>query len=87
MSDRVDRTVLKWFGHVERMSEERMTKTLQELSVEDRRDRGKLCRRWLNGVKKAYNARSLEQKLVKMNCMGPEQQSEFVNRTNSGMNE
>jgi len=87
MSDRVNRTVSKWSGHVERMSEERMTKTLQELNVEDRKDRGRLCKRWLNGVKKACNTRSLEQKFAKMNCMGPEQHNYFVNSTNSGMNE
>jgi len=33
MSDSVDPTVLKWSGHVESMSEERMTKRVLECDV------------------------------------------------------
>ena len=38
--DRVDRKVLKWFGHLEHMSRERFTKRVYEFEVARRRDRG-----------------------------------------------
>ena len=41
MSKRVDRNVLKWFGHVERMGSERMTKRLCISEVEGERGRGR----------------------------------------------
>ena len=33
MSKRVDRKVLKWFGHVERMGDERLTKKVYKSEV------------------------------------------------------
>ena len=40
LSGRVDRKVLKWFGHVERMGSERMTKRVYMSEVEEQRGRG-----------------------------------------------
>ena len=37
MSDRLDPKVLKWSGHVDRMSGERMTKRMYESGVKGRR--------------------------------------------------
>ena len=40
LSGRVDWKVLKWFGHVERMGSERMTKRVYMSEVEEQRGRG-----------------------------------------------
>ena len=40
LSERVDRKVLKWYGHVERMSGERLTKRVYRSEVEGERGRG-----------------------------------------------
>ena len=41
LSGRVDRKVLKWFGHVERRGSERMTKRVYMSEVEGQRGRGR----------------------------------------------
>lgn len=51
MSDKDDRKALKWLGHMERMSGQWLTKTMYENEVEGRRERGRPCASWLNGVK------------------------------------
>ena len=43
--ERIERNVLKWFGHVERMGEERLFKRINEGSVERIRGRGRPQRR------------------------------------------
>ena len=45
MRDRVDRMVLKWFGHVNRMSREWLAKLVYESEAEGRRDRSRPCAR------------------------------------------
>ena len=40
LTGKVDRKVLKWFGHVERMGSERMTKRVYMSEVEEQRGRG-----------------------------------------------
>ena len=45
MRDRVDRKVLRRFGLVERMSGEQLTKRVLESEVEERKDKGRTCRR------------------------------------------
>ena len=49
----VDRKVLMWFEHVERMSGELMTEGVDESEVEERWNRGRLCTGWRDGVKKS----------------------------------
>jgi len=49
---------------------------LEECEVEGRRDRGRPRTRWLDGVKKACNARSLELREAKVVCMDREQWSD-----------
>ena len=46
--ERIERNVLKWFGHVERMGEERSVKREYRANVEGNRGRGRLQRRWKN---------------------------------------
>ena len=51
---------LRRFPCVERRSEERLTERVYQLDVEGRRDSGRTCLRWLEGVKKEYNVSFLE---------------------------
>jgi len=59
LAGRVDRCVLRWFGHVERMNEERMVKRVMNSSMSGRRPRGRPKFAWMNGVKRAVNARGM----------------------------
>ena len=49
--ERIERNVLKWFGNVERMGEERLVKRVYRANVEGNRRRGKPQRRWKDEVK------------------------------------
>ena len=57
LSKRVDRKVLKWFGHVERMGNERMTKRVYVSEVEGNRGRGRPYFRRRDGVRRAFAGR------------------------------
>ena len=59
LSDRLDQRVLGWFGHMERMDEERQTKKVWRAGVSGVRPRGRPRTRWMNGVKRALGARGL----------------------------
>ena len=47
----IERNVLKWFGHVERMREERLVERVYRDTVAGKRGRGRPQRRWRNEVK------------------------------------
>ena len=47
--------MLKWFGHVERMGDERLVKRVYRANVEGNRDRGRPQRRWRDEVKDLLN--------------------------------
>ena len=66
LSQRVDRCTLRWFGHVERMNEERMAKKVYVSAVNGRRDRGRPTRVWMDGVKDALNAREVTLEQARM---------------------
>ena len=55
----MDRKVLKLFGHVERMVDERLTKKVYKSEVGGARGRGRLNFRWMDGVKDAYKSRGM----------------------------
>ena len=57
LADRVDENVLRWFGHVERMDDERLLKKVVDARVDGRRARGRPSFVWRDGVKKALNGR------------------------------
>ena len=59
LSGRVDRKVLKWFGHVERMGSKRMTKRVYMSEVEGQRGRGRPPFRWKDGVRRACAEREM----------------------------
>ena len=45
----------RWFGHVERMDDERMAKKVYDPGVEEGRGRGRPTEVWMDGVKEALN--------------------------------
>ena len=60
LAARVDMNVLRWFGHVERMDNERLLKKVMSAKVDGRSARGKPRFGWMDGVKSALNDRRME---------------------------
>ena len=59
VSQRMDQGVLRWFGHVERMGDERLVKRVYESEVTGVRRRGRPRKSWMNGVKEALERKGL----------------------------
>ena len=57
---RVDMNVLRWFGHVERMDDERMLKKVMNAKVDGRCATGRPRFGWMDGVKRALNDRRMD---------------------------
>ncbi|WP_147453090.1 hypothetical protein [Xanthobacter tagetidis] len=55
LAERVDGRVLRWFGHMERMNDERVVRKTMNYQVEGERPRGRPRFRWMDGVKRALN--------------------------------
>ena len=53
LARRADQRVLRWFGHVERMDEYRMTRKVLMAEVSERRVLGRPRLGWMDGVKVA----------------------------------
>ena len=68
LSGRADQSVLRWFGHVERMEESRLVKKIYRSEARGVTLQGRPQLRWMDGVKKALNDRgmSVEQARVKV---------------------
>ena len=47
--------VLRWFGHVERMDNERLLRKVMNANVDGRSARGRPRFGWMGGVKRALN--------------------------------
>ena len=60
LAARVDMNVLRWFGHVERMGDERLLKKVMNARVDGRGARGRPRFGWMDGVKKALNDRRMD---------------------------
>jgi hypothetical protein len=60
ISDRVEEKQLVWYGHLQRMSEERWPKKIWEWTPHGRRRRGRPRRTWSNNIKEAMTARDLD---------------------------
>ena len=84
MSDRADWKILKWFGHMVRMSKEQMNKKVYQRDVEVSRAVGRPCIRWLDGVKKGRK-RWLELSDAKDKFLDSEQKKDIMIGTNGGM--
>ena len=59
VSQRIDQGVLRWFGHVERMGDERMAKRVYESGVRGIRKRGRPRKCWMDGVKEVLARKGL----------------------------
>ena len=60
VGNKIDQSVLRWFGHMERMENERLVKRVYVSKVEGRRARGRPRKRWLDGVQEALEKRGLD---------------------------
>ena len=60
LADRVDMNILRWFGHVERMDNERLLKRVMNAGVDGRGARGRPRVGWMDGVKVALNKRGMD---------------------------
>ena len=49
MLDLIDESVLRWFGHIERMPEERLVKRIYDSEWRGKNDRGRPELRWIDG--------------------------------------
>lgn len=59
LSVRAEKKVLNWFGHMERMDEERMVKRIVGSNVEGTRLRGRPRLGWMSNVRRALDARGM----------------------------
>ena len=59
LASRADQRVLRWFGHVERMDEYRMTRRVLKGEVSGGRVRGRPRLGWMDGVKVAMGNRGI----------------------------
>ena len=66
LSGRAEQSVLKWFGHVERMDENRLVKRIVESDVRGVRLRGRPQLGWKDGVKRALGSRGLSMEQGRM---------------------
>ena len=65
VSQRIDQGVLRWFGHVERIGDERMAKRVYEYDVRGVRRRGRPRKCWMDGVKEVLARKGLDIQEVK----------------------
>ena len=59
MAARVDKSVLRWFGHLERMDENRLVRKIWKSEVDGKCVRGRPNMRWMDGVKRALYDRGI----------------------------
>ena len=59
-AERVDRKVLGWFGHVERMEEEQWPRRVREAEVEGDTGRGRLVFGQMDGVRRTLGKRGAD---------------------------
>ncbi|KAL1451375.1 hypothetical protein WDU94_005759 [Cyamophila willieti] len=50
LQDRIERSRLRWYGHVKRMDEQRIPKKMFELEIDSVRPVGRPKKRWKNCV-------------------------------------
>ncbi len=59
LAERAEQGVLQWFGHVERLEEERLVKKTTRSDVIGVRPRGRPRMGWMDSVKRALGARGM----------------------------
>ena len=55
----MDQCVLRWFGHGERMEDDRLARKVYESEMQGPRYRGRSREGWMNGVKEVLTKRGL----------------------------
>ncbi|XP_030768112.1 uncharacterized protein LOC115891711 [Sitophilus oryzae] len=60
--DAIDGKILSWYGHLQRMDDNRWPKRIHSWTPSERRKRGRPPRRWKQGVVDAMNSRGLQEK-------------------------
>ncbi|MEL7520935.1 MAG: reverse transcriptase family protein, partial [Cyanobacteria bacterium J06553_1] len=60
VGERMDQGVLRWFGHVERMGEERLVRRVYDSDVRGMRGRGRPRKCWMDGVREVLNRKGLD---------------------------
>ena len=55
----IEERKMRWFGHVERMGEDRIPKMILEWNAEGRRRRGKPREQWMDGIRRSMNRMEL----------------------------
>ena len=70
LSGRVDQCVLRWFGHVERMDEEQMTKKVTISDFEGNRCRNRPGLGWMDGVRLALEERGMSVEQDRLIALG-----------------
>ena len=60
LAAKVDMNVLRWFGHLERMDNERLLKKVMNAKVNGRSAIGRPRFGWMDGVKRALNDRGMD---------------------------
>jgi len=58
--DIIQKKRLQWYGHVKRMSEERIPKLIMDWIPREGRERGRPRKTWMEGVQGAMTTRNLE---------------------------
>ena len=59
VQEKVSKSNLRWYGHVNRMGEHRLAKQIFEAKMDGKRPRGRPRGRWIDGVKVALESRGL----------------------------
>jgi hypothetical protein len=57
----IEQKQLTWYGHVQRMAEERFSRIALRWMPEQKRARGRPKKNWMEGVRKAMNERNLQE--------------------------
>ena len=55
----MDQSVLRWFGHVERMEDDRLVRKVYESQMQGPRSKGRPRKGWMDGVKEVLSKMSL----------------------------
>ena len=59
VGERMDQGVMRWFGHVERMGDDRLVKRVYDSEVRGVRRRGRPRKGWMDGLKETLERRGL----------------------------
>lgn len=60
LTERIEKSKLRWFGHVKRMEENRIPRQMLEAKLEGKRPRGRPRTRWIESVKSSIKKRNLD---------------------------